>query len=189
MAPEACSVAKVLVFFGTRPEAIKMAPVVRALPGAELEPIVINTGQHSELVDGLIRDLDLKVDHRLQALRKGQGLGRLAGRLLSELDPLLKRICDEGAPRFALVQGDTSTALGAALSCFYRGIPVGHIEAGLRTHRLESPFPEEAHRQLITRLAALHFAPTTKAQAHLLSEGVPQKRIFVTGNTVIDSLR
>lgn len=176
---------RVAVFMGTRPEAIKMAPVIRALTlAADFEPIVINTGQHREMLDQVARLFELPVHHDLSVMRPNQQLADLTARLLVASDELLARL----EPQVALVQGDTTTVLAAALACFYRRIPVGHVEAGLRTGDRWSPFPEEVNRTLASRLAVLHFAPTELAKSNLLAEGIPEAQISVTGNTVIDAL-
>jgi UDP-N-acetylglucosamine 2-epimerase (non-hydrolysing) len=176
---------RIAVFIGTRPEAIKMAPVIRALQAApDFTPIVVSTGQHREMLDQVARVFGIQIEHDLAVMVQNQGLAALSARLLVGCDELLEQL----RPDFALVQGDTTTVLGAALACFYRRIPVGHVEAGLRTGDRWSPFPEEINRCLATRLASLHFAPTDVARDHLLREGVPAQDISVTGNTVIDAL-
>lgn len=177
---------RVMVLMGTRPEAIKLAPVVAALrdePG--LRPVVVSTGQHREMLGQVVDLFGIEVDHDLALMRPGQTLPSLHARLLEGLDALL----EAHRPDFALVQGDTTTVLAAAQACFYRHIPVGHVEAGLRTGDLRAPFPEEANRRQASVLTTLHFAPTTQARDNLLAEGVPADRVTVTGNTVIDALR
>jgi UDP-N-acetylglucosamine 2-epimerase (non-hydrolysing) len=179
------SVARVAVFIGTRPEAIKMAPVVRALRSRpDFEPIVISTGQHREMLDQVARLFELDVHHELSVMQPNQQLAELTARLLVACDAVLRKV----QPALALVQGDTTTVLASALACFYQHVPVGHVEAGLRTGNLASPYPEEMNRTLASRLAALHFAPTDAARRNLLAEGIPSERISVTGNTVIDAL-
>lgn len=176
---------RVAVLMGTRPEAIKMAPVVAALqaePG--LAPLVVNTGQHREMIRQVIDLFGLTVDADLEAMTPGQTLAGLTSRLVERIDGVLGRL----APDMVLAQGDTTTVLCAALAAFYRGIPIGHVEAGLRTGDLRAPFPEEANRRLTTPLVDLHFAPTETAREALLREHVPGDRILVTGNTVIDAL-
>jgi len=175
---------RVLVFVGTRPEGIKMAPVVRALQASELTPIVVNTGQHREMLDQVLELFEVPVHHSLEVMRPNQTLAGVTARLMTAIDGVLG---SEEAD-FALVQGDTTTVLTASLACFYQRIPVGHVEAGLRSHDLTAPFPEEANRVLAGKLAALHFAPTERSRANLLAEGVPAEQIHVTGNTVIDAL-
>jgi UDP-N-acetylglucosamine 2-epimerase (non-hydrolysing) len=176
---------KVAVFIGTRPEAIKMAPVIKALENSkELTPIVISTGQHREMLDQVIDIFDLNIDHDLNVMQHNQTLPSLTSRLIQNFDSLLKNI----EPDCSLIQGDTTTVMTAALSSFYRQIPVGHVEAGLRTNNIYSPFPEEINRRLATTLSTFHFAPTEISKNNLLRENVSEKDIFVTGNTVIDAL-
>jgi UDP-N-acetylglucosamine 2-epimerase (non-hydrolysing) len=176
---------RIAVFLGTRPEAIKLAPIVRALErGHDLDVVVVNTGQHREMLDPILRSLGLEPDHDLNVMRPDQSLSHLTGRLLAACDEVLATI----APDAALIQGDTTTAFAAGLACFYRGVLVGHVEAGLRTHRLDAPFPEEMYRTLIARLCELHFAPTERAKQNLLEEGIAASQIEVTGNPVIDAL-
>jgi UDP-N-acetylglucosamine 2-epimerase (non-hydrolysing) len=175
----------VLVFMGTRPEAIKLAPVVAALrSGDEFRCTVVATGQHREMFRQVADQFGFTVDADLDVMQPNQTLAALTARLLVGLD----RWLEMERPDMALVQGDTSTVLAAALACFYRRIPIGHVEAGLRTGNIWSPFPEEVNRRLATPLVALHFAPTESARAALRSEGVPDEAIAVTGNTVIDAL-
>lgn len=176
---------KVAVFFGTRPEAIKMAPVVNALASDKrFQLLSVSTGQHREMLDQVIDIFELPVHHDLGVMQPGQTLAALSARLMTGIDELL----ETEKPDFALVQGDTTTVLMASLACFYRQIPTGHVEAGLRTGNLKSPFPEEANRVLATPLSTLHFPPTTVGQQNLIAEGVSRDRIWVTGNTVIDAL-
>jgi UDP-N-acetylglucosamine 2-epimerase len=177
--------ARVALFMGTRPEAIKLAPVFHRMQASELEPVVVSTGQHREMLRQVVEHFDIEVRHDLQVMRADQSLGALSGRLLEAADALLR----EQRFDLALVQGDTTTALMASLACFYHRIPVGHVEAGLRTQDALRPYPEEMNRRLATRLAALHFAPTPWSRDNLLREGVPSDSVLVTGNTVIDALR
>lgn len=177
---------KIAVFMGTRPEGIKMAPVIHALAGSDdLRPIVVSTGQHKEMLQQVVDLFGITVDHDLAVMQPNQTLASLTARLMTRIDELLERV----QPDMALVQGDTTTVLVAALACFYRGIPLGHVEAGLRTGNIRSPFPEEANRTLASRLVTLFFAPTEFGRKNLLHEDVPDDRIFVTGNTVIDALQ
>jgi UDP-N-acetylglucosamine 2-epimerase (non-hydrolysing) len=173
------------VFMGTRPEAIKMAPVVAALKQhAGLRCRVVGTGQHREMFHQVAAELGFTVDVDLDTMQPNQTLAGLTARLMQRIDGWL-----EGShPDVALVQGDTTTVFVAALACFYRGIPVGHVEAGLRTASILAPFPEELNRRLASRIVSLHFAPTRSAQGALLREGVAQEAIEVTGNTVVDAL-
>jgi UDP-N-acetylglucosamine 2-epimerase (non-hydrolysing) len=176
---------RVAVLMGTRPEAIKMAPVIAALRGApDLMPVVIATGQHRELLRQVVELFGIEVDHNLDVMAENQSLAALTARLLREIDAVLERV----RPDMVLVQGDTSTVLCGGLAAFYRRIPIGHVEAGLRTDDIWSPFPEEANRRLVCPLVTLHFAPTERCRQRLLQEGVPADRVTVTGNTVIDAL-
>ena len=175
----------VAVFMGTRPEAIKLAPVVGALrQSSDFHCTVVATGQHKELFQQVADQFGFAVDANLDVMRPNQSLAGLTARLMDAIDGWL----EEGRPDIALVQGDTTTVLVAALACFYRRIPIGHVEAGLRTGNIRSPFPEEANRKLATSLVSLHFAPTLTARNALLEEGVLEDNIVVTGNTVIDAL-
>jgi UDP-N-acetylglucosamine 2-epimerase (non-hydrolysing) len=176
----------ILVVFGTRPEAIKLAPVVRALHAhSSMVPIVCVTGQHRALLDQVLNTFQIRPDFDLDLMRPGQTLSDLAARILQGLQHVVR----DAAPDFVLVQGDTSTCFAASLASFYHRVPIGHIEAGLRTWNIAAPFPEEAHRAMVSRLATLHFAPTEQAARNLIREGTPPASIYVTGNTVIDSLR
>jgi UDP-N-acetylglucosamine 2-epimerase (non-hydrolysing) len=176
---------RVAVLMGTRPEAIKLAPVIQALEDdPNLEPWVVNTGQHRELIGQVIDLFGIPVHRQLDVMQPNQTLASLTSRLMDRIDEML--LADK--PDMVLVQGDTTTVLCGALAAFYRGIPVGHVEAGLRTGNLAAPFPEEANRQMASRIATLHFAPTFTARDHLLAEGIPAPSIHVTGNTVIDAL-
>ena len=175
----------VAVFMGTRPEGIKMAPVIAALRGTDdLACRVVATGQHREMFQQVAEQFGFAVDEDLAVMQPRQTLGQLTARLMERIDGWLEK----SAPDMALVQGDTTTVLVAALACFYRRIPVGHVEAGLRSGDVGSPFPEEANRRLATPIVALHFAPTESARAALLREGVPAAAIELTGNTVVDAL-
>src|SRR5690348_5842680 len=176
----------ILVFMGTRPEAVKLAPVVAALrSSADFTCTVVATGQHKEMFRQVTETFGIVVDADLDVMRPNQSLAGLTARLVEGVDGWL----GSAHPDMALVQGDTTTVLAAALACFYRRIPIGHVEAGLRTGNIWSPFPEEANRKLATPLVSLHFAPTEAARVALLREAVPQDSISVTGNTVIDALR
>ncbi len=176
---------RIAVFIGTRPEAIKMAPVIAALHGSpEFECVVIATGQHREMLRQVAKQFGFAVDADLDVMRPNQSLASLTAKLMEGVDGWLAT----GKPDMALVQGDTTTVLCASLACFYRRIPVGHVEAGLRTGNLYSPFPEEVNRRMVSVTAALHFAPTDAARDSLLREGVSPSAISVTGNTVIDAL-
>jgi UDP-N-acetylglucosamine 2-epimerase (non-hydrolysing) len=177
---------KVLVVFGTRPEAIKMAPLVKKLmshPEA-FEVIVCVTGQHREMLDQVLRIFDITPDYDLNIMKQGQDLTDVTIRVLEGM----RGVLNEVSPDIVLVHGDTTTSTAAALAAFYKQIPVAHVEAGLRTHNIYSPWPEEMNRNLTGRLATCHFAPTETARQNLLKEGIPDNRIYVTGNTVIDAL-
>jgi UDP-N-acetylglucosamine 2-epimerase len=177
---------RVLCVFGTRPEAIKMAPVVHALadPSSGLEPVVCVTDQHREMLDQVLEFFDVTPDHRLGVMQAAQTPSEVAARVLERLPAIL----DEVQPAAVLVQGDTTTTVAAALAAFHARLPVGHVEAGLRTHRLDSPFPEEANRRLTSVMARWHFAATPQARDDLLLEHVPAPHIVVTGNPVVDAL-
>ncbi len=173
------------VFMGTRPEAIKMAPVVAALKQhGGLLCRVVGTGQHREMFHQVAGELGFTSDVDLDTMQANQTLAGLTARLMQRIDGWL----EGNHPDIALVQGDTTTVFVAALACFYRGIPVGHVEAGLRTPSILAPFPEELNRRLASRIVSLHFAPTRLAQAALLREGVAKEAIEMTGNTVVDAL-
>jgi UDP-N-acetylglucosamine 2-epimerase (non-hydrolysing) len=180
------SVKRVLCLFGTRPEIIKLAPVLRALD-ARRERIatlhVASSGQR-ELLHPFASDFDVRIDRDLQVMEDGQSPTAVASRMLVALDSLIQR----EAPDLLLIQGDTTAAMASALAAFQLGLPVGHVEAGLRSGDLTSPFPEEMNRRLITQLASLHFAPTAHNVAALRSEGVPEDRITLTGNPIVDAL-
>lgn len=177
---------RVAVVFGTRPEAIKLAPVVRALDrSALLEPYVVLTGQHREMLDQMVRFFDLRPRRDLAVMTPDQDLADLMGRLLSGLC----RAFEEDTPAAVLVQGDTTTTFAAALAAYYRRIPTGHVEAGLRTGDPYNPFPEEINRRLTSQIAAWHYAPTPRARDNLLREGTPAETVEVTGNTIVDAMR
>ncbi|UUZ65749.1 UDP-N-acetylglucosamine 2-epimerase (non-hydrolyzing) [Polaromonas sp. P1-6] len=176
---------KIICVVGTRPEAIKMAPVILALrqtPWAHVR--VLATAQHREMLDDALSVFDIVPDIDLDIMRPRQSLPELTARLLTALD----RVMADEAPDVVLAQGDTTTVLATAMASFYRRIPFCHVEAGLRTHDFSNPFPEEMNRVLAGHLARLHFAPTEQAKSNLRKEGVAAERIFVTGNTVIDAL-
>ncbi len=176
---------RIAAIFGTRPEAIKMAPVVLALQRERgIDCRVCVTAQHRQMLDQVLEVFDLRPDADLDLMRSDQTLADFTARAVSAID----RYLAEDEPELVLVQGDTTTVFCAALACFYRRIPVGHVEAGLRTGDMGAPWPEEANRVLTTRLAALHFAPTRWSRDNLRREGVPAKAIKVTGNSVIDAL-
>jgi UDP-N-acetylglucosamine 2-epimerase (non-hydrolysing) len=177
----------VMTLFGTRPEVIKLAPVIRQLeqdPDA-FRSIVVASGQHEDLAQPFIASFGIRVQHELRIMEPGQTPNRVCAKVLAAMDALLEK----EKPHLVLVQGDTSTALAGALGAFHRRIPVGHVEAGLRSGDPLSPFPEEMNRRLITRLASYHFAATAMNRDTLLREGVPESAVFLTGNPVVDALK
>ncbi|MEL7154850.1 MAG: UDP-N-acetylglucosamine 2-epimerase (non-hydrolyzing), partial [Pseudomonadota bacterium] len=177
---------RVLSVFGTRPEAIKMAPVIRAIETSPaLECRVCVTGQHAEMLQQVTDLFGIRPDHDLAVMRAGQGLTYITTAVLEGMEDVLR----SENPDAVLVHGDTTTSMATALAAFYAGIPVGHVEAGLRTRDLSAPWPEEANRQITGRLTRWHFAPTERARQNLLEEAVPDHAIHVTGNTVIDALQ
>ena len=176
---------KIAVVFGTRPEAIKLCPIVLAMKSDHrFDCRVCVTGQHKEMLQQVLAVFGVAPDKDLALMRPNQTLGGLTARAIAAIDEFLA----EEMPDIVMVQGDTTTVLAGALAAFYHHIPVAHVEAGLRTWNMGSPWPEEANRVLTTRLAKWHFCPTESNKANLLKEGVPEKDIFVTGNTVIDAL-
>ncbi|MEG1483510.1 non-hydrolyzing UDP-N-acetylglucosamine 2-epimerase [Clostridium sp.] len=176
---------KVLSVFGTRPEGIKMCPLVKALERDErFESIVCDTAQHREMLDTVLEVFDVHPQYDLNVMAHGQTIIDISNKVLRGVDTVVKK-CN---PDIVLVHGDTSTTFNGALAAFYNKVPVGHVEAGLRTYDIYSPFPEEANRKLTGTIATLHFAPTTTNEKNLLREGVNEKNIFITGNTVIDAL-
>ena len=176
---------KILSIFGTRPEVIKMAPIIIALEKSnKIKSLICTTSQHRQMQDSMMQLFGLKADYDLDCMQPGQDLFHITTTVLSRL----KTVLEKEKPDLVLVQGDTTTSFVASLAAFYLGIPVGHVEAGLRTHDLSAPFPEEANRALTGRLARLHFAPTQAAKKHLLEERISEDTIFITGNTVIDAL-
>lgn len=177
---------KIMLVFGTRPEAIKMAPLVKKFQEypEQFETIVCVTGQHREMLDQVLTIFDIKPDYDLNIMKQGQDLYDVTARVLTGMRDVLK----EAQPDVVLVHGDTTTSTAAALASFYQQIPVGHVEAGLRTHNIYSPWPEEMNRQITGRIATYHFAPTPLSKQNLLAEAVKESDISVTGNTVIDAL-
>lgn len=176
----------ILLIFGTRPEAIKMAPLVKEFQrySDDYKTVVCVTGQHREMLDQVLQIFEIKPDYDLNIMKQGQDLYDVTARVLVGLRDVLKAV----SPDVVLVHGDTTTSMAAALAAFYQQIPVGHVEAGLRTHNIYSPWPEEINRQLTGRIATCHFAPTPLSRQNLLNEGVEPAHIHVTGNTVIDAL-
>ena len=177
---------KILLIFGTRPEAIKMAPLVKEFQKYpdKFKTIVCVTGQHREMLDQVLRIFEISPDYDLNIMKQGQDLYDVTSRVLLGMRDVLQEV----QPDIVLVHGDTTTSTAAALAAFYQQIPVGHVEAGLRTHNIYSPWPEEMNRQLTGRIATYHFAPTPLSKQNLLAENVKPEQIAVTGNTVIDAL-
>ena len=177
---------KVMLVFGTRPEAIKMCPLVKEFQKypTEFETIVCVTGQHREMLDQVLRIFDIEPHYDLNIMKQGQDLYDVTARVLTGMRDVLKEV----KPDVVLVHGDTTTSTAAALAAFYQQIPVGHVEAGLRTNNIYSPWPEEMNRQLTGRIATYHFAPTPLSRENLLKEHVSDDKITITGNTVIDAL-
>ncbi len=178
--------AKILVLFGTRPEAIKLAPVIQELEAlSEFQTVIVSSSQHTDLLKPFLRVFDLKTDYDLSVMTENQSPNQVLARTIESLDEILS----EENPDLILIQGDTTTTLAGALAGFNRDIAVGHIEAGLRTGNARSPFPEEMNRRLTTQLATFHFAATSQNRQNLLSENVSEKQIYVTGNTIVDALK
>ena len=177
---------RIMLVFGTRPEAIKMAPLVKEFQKYpdKFQTIVCVTGQHREMLDQVLHIFEIRPDYDLNIMKQGQDLYDVTARVLIGMRDVLK----EAQPDVVLVHGDTTTSTAAALAAFYQQIPVGHVEAGLRTHNIYSPWPEEMNRQITGRIATYHFSPTLLSRKNLLAEGVKEEQITVTGNTVIDAL-
>ena len=174
---------KILAVFGTRPEAIKMAPVIRVLEG-NFDIKLCVTAQHRQMLDQVLELFEIKPDYDLDVMQPGQDLFDISSNVLLGI----KKVLQTEKPDLVMVHGDTTTSMITAMAAFYLQIPVCHVEAGLRTHNINSPFPEELNRQITSRIASLHFAPTKKARQNLLNEKVPDNQIHVTGNTVVDAL-
>lgn len=177
---------KILLVFGTRPEAIKMAPLIKEYQKypETFRTIVCVTGQHREMLDQVLRLFDIHPDYDLNIMKQGQDLYDITARVLTGM----REVLQDAHPDLVLVHGDTTTSTAAALAAFYQQIPVGHVEAGLRTHNIYSPWPEEMNRQITGRIATFHFAPTLLSKKNLLAENISEQAITVTGNTVIDAL-
>lgn len=178
---------KVMSIFGTRPEAIKMAPIIQEMEHhkGEIDSVICVTAQHREMLDSVLDTFHITPDYDLNIMKKGQTLDSVTGTILHGLNDILEK----EKPNMVLVHGDTTTTFASALSAFYHKIPVGHVEAGLRTHNLYSPYPEEANRQMVGTIAELHFTPTMQSLKNLLQENKDPEKIYVTGNTAIDALR
>ncbi|HSK72519.1 MAG TPA: UDP-N-acetylglucosamine 2-epimerase (non-hydrolyzing), partial [Pyrinomonadaceae bacterium] len=175
---------KILILFGTRPEAIKLAPVIYELQKENFQTLVVSSGQHKELLAPFLKIFNLKTDYDLQVMSENQTPNQVLSKTLHALDEVL----EAEKPNLILVQGDTTTTLAGALAGFTRQIAVGHIEAGLRSGNLQSPFPEEMNRRLVSQVAAFHFAATEQNRDNLLAENIAENQIFVTGNTIVDAL-
>jgi UDP-N-acetylglucosamine 2-epimerase (non-hydrolysing) len=175
---------KILVIFGTRPEAIKLAPIIYELKKKFFQTVVVSSSQHKDLLKPFLKMLEIETDFDLRVMKKDQTPSQVCSRVMTKLDTVL----ESEEPDLILVQGDTTTALAGALAGFNRKIPVGHIEAGLRSGNVQSPFPEEMNRRLISQIATFHFAATESNRSNLVNEQIPTDKIFVTGNTVVDTL-
>jgi len=173
-----------MVVVGTRPEAIKMAPVILALQDSPLGCFVLNTGQHKDMLDSALRVFGITADSHLGLMKKGQTLGELTALGILKMSSVLRSV----GPEMVLVHGDTTSAYAAAVAAFYLDTPVGHVEAGLRTHNLQAPFPEEFNRQSIARIASMNFAPTSLAASNLFNEGVSPEKVSIPGNTIVDAV-
>jgi UDP-N-acetylglucosamine 2-epimerase (non-hydrolysing) len=177
---------RIMVVLGTRPEFIKLAPVIRELRASSgLTTFVCATGQHAEMLKGLTEFFKIKVDIQLQIMRPNRGLPELTADCLQAISAEIEK----RRPTFVLVQGDTTTALGASLAAFFHGVPLVHVEAGLRTHDLFSPWPEEFNRRVVALASTIHCVPTARAEQNLLQEGIARENVHVTGNTIVDSLK
>ncbi|MDA3753889.1 non-hydrolyzing UDP-N-acetylglucosamine 2-epimerase [Staphylococcus aureus] len=177
---------KIMTIFGTRPEAIKMAPLVKALEQEKmLEPIVVVTAQHREMLDSVLSTFEIKPKYDLNIMKSGQTLSEITSKSITQLEQVIQL----EKPDMVLVHGDTMTTFAGGLAAFYNQVPIGHVEAGLRSYDKYSPFPEEVNRQLVGVLADLHFAPTKNAASHLLSEGKYSESVVVTGNTAIEAMK
>lgn len=179
------SMKKIMLVFGTRPEAIKMCPIVYELQRRKMEVVVCVTGQHEEMLQQVLEIFEVHADYNLAIMQRDQTLFDITELVMKGI----KGILEKERPQLVLIHGDTTTAYAAALSCFYMQIPIAHVEAGLRTYNMYSPYPEEFNRQAIDLISAIYFAPTELTRQNLLKEGKQASRIFVTGNTVIDALR
>lgn len=177
---------KILVVFGTRPEAIKMCPLVMELNKRKnIQCVVCLTGQHKEMLNQVIDAFNIQVDYNMDLMKKNQSLEFITANVITKM----KSILDNEKPNLVLVHGDTTTSVAAAIAAFYHHIPLGHVEAGLRTYNMNSPYPEEFNRQVVDLISEFYFAPTEKAKENLLREGKHSSNIYVTGNTVIDALQ
>lgn len=176
---------KIMTIFGTRPEAIKMAPLVKAIENdGQLEVCVVVTAQHREMLDAVLKTFDIVPDYDLNIMKEGQTLSEITSKSMIELESIIKHV----KPNMVLVHGDTATTFSGSLAAFYNQVPIGHVEAGLRSYDKYSPYPEEMNRQMVGVLTDIHFAPTFNARKHLLDEGKDINSVVVTGNTAIDAL-
>ena len=176
---------KVISIFGTRPEAIKMAPLVKELEKRkEIESIVVVTAQHRQMLDSVLETFNIKPDYDLNIMKQGQTLDDITTRALTGLEEVIKK----EKPDIVLVHGDTTTTFAGALAAFYNGTSIGHVEAGLRTYDKYSPYPEEMNRQMVDCMSDMYFAPTLMSKENLLKEGKDERKIYVTGNTAIDAM-
>lgn len=177
---------KIMTVFGTRPEAIKMAPLIKALEQDDmLNPIVVVTAQHREMLDSVLNTFDIKPKYDLNIMKQGQTLSEMTTKAMTQLENVIQ----QEAPDMVLVHGDTMTTFSGGLAAFYNQVPIGHVEAGLRSYDKYSPYPEEMNRQMVGVLADLHFAPTKDAAQHLLDEQKDKNSVFITGNTAIDAMK
>ena len=177
---------KIMLVFGTRPEAIKMCPLIKELKKrSSIRTMVCVTGQHRQMLEQVLQFFEVEPDYDLSIMKDHQTLFDVTTKILNSL----KEVLDESRPDIVLVHGDTSTTFVTALACFYLQIPVGHVEAGLRTYNIYSPYPEEFNREAVSIIAQYNFAPTASAKTNLIKEGRDAKKIWITGNTVIDALR
>ncbi|MBG3867167.1 UDP-N-acetylglucosamine 2-epimerase (non-hydrolyzing), partial [Staphylococcus epidermidis] len=176
---------KVMTIFGTRPEAIKMAPLIKTLEkDSDLEPVVVVTAQHREMLDSVLNTFNISADYDLNIMKAGQTLSEVTSEAMKKLEDIIQK----EVPDMVLVHGDTVTAFSGALAAFYSQTPIGHVEAGLRSYNKYSPYPEEINRQMVGVMADLHFAPTYNAAQNLVKEGKLAKHIAITGNTAIDAM-
>lgn len=176
---------KIMLVFGTRPEAIKMIPLAIEIAKSNiLHPVICVTGQHQQMLESVLSTFDISPDYNLEIMKEQQTLFDITINILQGIKPIIEK----ETPDIVLVHGDTTTTYASALACFYLGVPIGHIEAGLRTYNIRSPFPEEFNRQSVSKIAKYHFAPTTQAKDNLIHDGVSEGDIIVTGNTAIDTL-
>ena len=176
---------KIMIVFGTRPEAIKMVPIIKQIEKeADLKGIICTTGQHKDMLTQVLEEFDIKADYNLDIMQKEQTITYITTKVIEKMSEIIER----EKPSIVLVHGDTTTSFGTAIGAFYSKVKIGHVEAGLRTYNKYSPFPEEVNRRLIANLADLHFAPTQENKENLIKENIPEKNIFVTGNTIIDTM-